>query len=58
MKCEECDGKAKYFMYRINEDLSKDWIKVCPKCEERIGDNNMRLQGFNPKNSLPLGGKK
>ena len=57
MKCEECNGKAKYFMYRINEDLSKDWIKVCWRCEKNIGDMNMKRQGYNSK-GLPLEGMK
>ena len=57
MKCENCDGKAQYFLYRINEDLSKDWINVCKYCEREIGDRNLKLQGYNAS-SLPLEGMK
>ncbi len=59
MKCEvdNCDRKAQYFLYRINEDLGKDWIKVCWNCEREIGDMNMKRQGYNPK-GLPLEGMK
>ena len=60
MDCEieNCNEKARYFMYRINDNLSKDWIKVCWKCEGEIGDMNMKRQGYNPRNSLPLEVKK
>lgn len=56
IRCEvkNCKNEAKFFMYRINENLSKDWIKVCVECERKIGDENMRLQGYNPVTSLPI----
>ena len=43
MKCEICcKNEAVYNMYRINKDLSKDWLNVCPKCEGKIGMENMK----------------
>ena len=57
IKCEvkNCKNEARYFIYRINENLSKDWIKVCIKHEAEIGDRNMIIQGYNPQSGKFFG---
>lgn len=58
MKCEaskSCKNEAEYSLYRINENLSKDWLSVCKECEARIGDRNMILQGYNPRSGKFFG---
>lgn len=60
MECEvkDCNNEAYWFLYRINENRSKDWIKVCDKHEELISDNNLYLQGYSPRTGLLLEVKK
>lgn len=50
MECEvkKCKKEAIFNLYRINADLSKDWLNVCDECEQEISHNNMVLQGYNP----------
>ena len=45
---EGCLQLIKYGLYKLNPDGSKAWIRVCARHEGEIGDNNMRLQGYNP----------
>ena len=43
MNCQvkDCTETAKWNLYRINKDGTKDWLKVCDKHEEEIGDKNL-----------------
>ena len=54
MKCEvnNCKNEARYFIYRIHKNLSKDWLKVCTKHEEIIGNSNLKRQGYNSRGLL------
>jgi len=54
---EGCHGDAKYAMFRLYPGGIKEWLHVCPQHEQMIGDNNMYLQGYNPKTGKRMGGK-
>lgn len=60
MRCEtkNCKSKAVYNMYRINKDMSKDWLNVCAKCEGKIGTMNMKRLGYSGISGKLVGGKK
>lgn len=40
-----CKNPARYGLYELYLYKKKKWKFVCEGCEQRIGDNNLRLQG-------------
>ena len=51
---EGCLHPIKYGLYKRYPGGSKIWVRVCKKHEGEIGDNNMRLQGYDPSTSKKL----
>lgn len=51
--CDKCNKPWKYALYDLSQK-PKVWLHVCIRCEGRIGDSNMLLQGYDPRTSLPL----
>ncbi|MCJ7828667.1 MAG: hypothetical protein MUP81_02870 [Dehalococcoidia bacterium] len=41
-----CKNPARYGLYELCPYEKKKWKFVCAECEQRIGDNNLRLQGI------------
>lgn len=45
----DCKNSAINSLYEIKPDGSKAWRYVCKLHEGLIGDNNMRIKGFDPR---------
>lgn len=46
---EGCFELPKYHIYMMEPDGNKTWLHVCKKHEQRIGNSNMRLQGYDTR---------
>ena len=55
-KCqiEGCEEPAEYPIYKLSSSITKEWLYVCKRHEDEIGDNNIRLQGYDPRTGEEL----
>ena len=45
----DCRARALYGLYKIQPNGHKIWAHVCKLHEGSIGDQNMRIRGFDPR---------
>ena len=48
--CADCDEEAKYSIYQLNNNGTKQWIHVCDEHDKETDRNNRELRNTYPEN--------
>ena len=53
MKCQYtgCDKEGQFGIYKLNSDLTKEWLHLCRQHDMVVAKENHELQRFLPKDT-------